>query len=543
MGSGQKRVVFNTRERAVSTDVNRVQAFLAGQRAEQMARLCTDRYVQDVSNGLAIEPDPLATSVDADVYGGLMVVPQIGSSSITITRGVVGFYLPDDPPDLDSETGYKIIHSPGVQVPGQLVIAANPGSGTRIDVIECTPMEQVEESSSRDVFNPTTGLFSPVLTKKVVAGRLQFRVRQGTPGGGFPGTVPGWLPLAVASIPGGKGATTNDVTFWDVRPLVQDRAEQPTRAGRIAQTHTSHYLTADSTSLPGGMFVFGTCEGAMGAQKTGGTLFKGTPSAVMGTGDVPAINIFNVENHEPGLTLVPNAIWYVWSLFPFGLPRWVRYTETDLIGKGRVPCSMRGICVASITPPGGFGGAPKVPILLPNSTGLGGSTQYAWMVAAGLCNSAGVPQEFLTDGHNFIFDNAAILIGTPTVHTPTVDTYELPDNLAYPANARSIRVVFTSIFKDVAAETTGTYMRSVSVFNDKGDKELAVIHAEQVIWTFPAAVASTEFFVCDIPLRIALPGAGGSVTRKFQVKYTPISMSMSKREFANASIIGWRIGP
>ncbi len=42
-------------------------------------------------------------------------------------------------------------------------------------------------------------------------------------GAGYPAAVAGWLPLCVASIP--NAAPNNDtVTFWDVRPMLQDRA-------------------------------------------------------------------------------------------------------------------------------------------------------------------------------------------------------------------------------------------------------------------------------------------------------------------------------
>jgi hypothetical protein len=539
MSSGHKRMQINTRERAISTDVNRLQSFIAAQRAEHLRRTFDDLYLLDVSNGFATEALAGAAPVTGDVFGGLMVQPVIGSNALTITKGIAAFFAPDMVPDPDDGAGYKVVESDGVTAIGTLTIAANGGGGPRIDVIECSPFESVEEQDNRDIFDPATGLFSPVLVDKVVIGRLAFRVRQGAPGAGYPGAVAGWMPLAIASVPGGGGLTTDDVTFWDVRPLVHDRAYQPHRAGCFVSKHESHALVADEFFTPGSLLVFGSCEGTVGTFKAGGTLFKGTPTASMGTGDDAFIDILNPENQDTGWAPAPNLLWYIWSLFPFDLPRWVRYTENNFSGLGRVPGSMRGICVASMVGPGGFAGQPALPIGLPTSTGLGGSTAVAWMVAAGHCDVAtGVPHGFVADGNYFKLTDG--VTWGPATSAVNQDTYLFIDNLAHPANARSLLVEFRSQFQGVA-NTAGYYDRRVAVGDALNVNELSIVHYEELSGIIPTSGFFNDRFVCEIPLRTIYPTLGVT-NRGFTVQYNPSAGFLTWRVAAQARIVGWRIG-
>jgi len=535
MSSGHKRIQFNTRERAVSDDLNRLQSFVAAQRAGALRRLVNDRYVTDVSNGLAIESQPDDTPVSGDVFGGLMVQPVVGTSSLTVSPGVVGLFSPDPVPNPDDGSGYKVVESLGVSTMGTLTIAPG-GVGIRIDVIECRPVELGEENDNRDIFKPSTGKFEPSSVDKVVATRLEFRVRAGTPGGGFPGTVEGWLPLAVASVP--AGATSTDaVTFWDVRPLVQDRAEAPHKSGRMVHTHTSHVLTADEYVEPGKLTVVGTCEGKMGSHKTGGTLFKGTPTATMGTGDVAGIDVLNQENWEPGLMPVVNMPWYLWSLFPFGLPRWVRYTENSIAGQGRVPGSMRGICVASMTAPIGLIGAPKNPIALPASTGLVGSTPIAWMVAAGSCDPLFPmgPQGFVADGDVFWLTKPIIV--NPQWTDGRKDLYRFAGNVSHPVNVRSIIARFHR--RTAVALEVSTY-RTLSVCNDStGDHRLAELYRGHGNVDAVSLGTRSDVLQCEIPLRNGFP-AYGAIDQFVLLMYDkPWGTGFN----SVAEIIGWRIGP
>ena len=272
--------------------------------------------------------------------------------------------------------------------------------------------------------------------------------------------------------------------------------------------------------------------------KAGGTLFKGTPTAVMGTGDLAYVDVLNTENQDPGWAPVANLPWYLWALFPFGLPRWARYTETNFGGLGRVPGSMRGITVASMVGPGGFGGQPALPIGLPTSTGLGGSTAIAWMVAAGHCDvGTGNPHGFIADGNRFMLTDG--VTWGPAASVIGQDDYVFVDNFAHPANARSLFVEFRSQFQGVA-NTAGYYDHQVEML-DAGGNALATIW-EELSGIIPLTAFFNDRFMVEIPLRNIFPVLGVT-SRAVRILFNPSAGFLTGRVGAQARIIGWRIGP
>lgn len=529
---------MNTRERAISDDIRRMQAFAAADRSAWNRRMLDDLYVFDVNAGYGYPTTSITTPLTADVIGGLMVQPVIGSSSLIVSPGVLGTYSPDTVPSTDDDP-YKVISDPGVQTLGILTIAANAGPGIRIDVIECQPVDTTEEQDNRDIFDPATGLFTAALVDKVVAGRLTYRVRQGAAGAGFPGTVNGWLPLAVASVPSGGGASTDDVTFWDVRPLVPDRWEPPVRGGPLLVRRPRMNVTADEFAVPGQLRVFGNVEGNWGPYKMGGTLAKGTPTTPMGSGDVPWVDAYNPENWEPGLTPVANFPAYLWALYPFGLHRWVRYTENDFLGQGRVPGGMRGIPTFSMVGPSGFGGGnPALPIAPPSSTGLGGSTQNAAMLASTYVDALVTPRGFIVDGLTTHLTGGGIA-WLPFFSDNAHDEYLFNGNFSHPANARSILVEFFC-FMTGAAGLDGYYDRQVEVYDAAGTSVIAQPMYQEKPATMPLAASFNERFVVEIPLPTIWPATGTFATR-VDVTYNPAAGFT--RNPGSATVIGWRLAP
>lgn len=374
--SGTRRVLHNTRERILSSDHNREQAFAAAMIADAYRYLFDADASEDEAAGTATLGVALGNPMRAVIFNGLRVRPEIGTFNLFVDAGAGLFVDPGSPASPDDSPA-QVIRSAGQQVAGALTIGAAAGS-TRIDVIECSTSQVVIETDNRDVFNQSTGAFQPQLVNKVAEAQLTFRVRQGTPGGGFPGTAAGWLPLAVASVP--SGAVSNDgVTFWDVRPLLNDfaRSVHQVRAAFPTARRRHTYATDDGA---GNWLAKGIVELELAGRRVGGNLCptaSGATSLRLDSGG---------GLQEPGFSVTNDRPWYLYLAQPFGLPRWAKYSPAS--SGARTPISPRGIPVFTQKAPAGLSGVAGSAISLPAATGLGGSTTNAIVAASGMFEGA-----------------------------------------------------------------------------------------------------------------------------------------------------------
>lgn len=427
MSSGQERMVFNTRERVISPDSNRLQDFLALGLAEQARALFDISYGTDdldagaVASETASSTDPLT----AEILYGLMVQPQAGSNSVLVSAGAGFFLAPDGGAD---DSNYKWASSEGEQTLGQLLIPSNAGGSPQISIVECSWSAITTETDNRDIYDPSTDTFSATLVTKVRAGALTFRVRTGTVGGGFASvlTASGWLPLAIASMPAG-GSDCDDATFWDVRALVSDR--------QFGSTKMTHDLPKNLGQFGATVFdtgvasFYGVFEKTINGRRYGGRIRPGVPLT-----DANFIDLMDTANVANGQVPGNNVYWYVWLLAPFGLPRWARYTDGP---SGRVPRSPRGIPVVSSVDPDKKG-SPTAAVALPTSTGLGGSTSDAALVACGRTDGSGTITGTVMDGKEQAFHTNFVTINAGTSGILS-GAWTLTDNTDFPASARAIR--------------------------------------------------------------------------------------------------------
>lgn len=373
MASGRHEMLINTQERAVSTDINRLQKFSNADTAEFWRLILAAQTGGEFGAGTAVFPSGGEAPVVAEIIGGLMVRPASGSFGLAIDPGLAMLLKPDSVAD---DSDYKFIRDPGISL-GTLTIGANSSGSTRIDVIECainpTPATVTD---SRDIFNTTTGLFNAVTVTKEQKGQLQYRVRQGTPGSGYPTAQGGWLPLCIASVP--TGAASNDnVTFWDVRPLLEDRVRTGTYGTflkpRLKDMAGSLRRASASSALLEGMFW-----GELHGRCVGGTFQRCTPGS-----DTNGVDIGSIQNQSSAITEpIANQV-FVYACLPFGLPRWAMYAPAPA---ARVPRGTIGMLIASTVTPDTFG-ANSATVGLPTSTGLGGSVQ----LGEGLCVAMAPP--------------------------------------------------------------------------------------------------------------------------------------------------------
>ncbi len=384
MSTGQTIMIFNSRERALSVDVNRQQAFANG--AAMLLREGLDETVvlpDLVGMGVGVTPADLPNiPPNSTVYKGLLPLPQTGTFDFLITAGVLGVYLPDAVPNPD-DAAYKYVSDPGISSVGVLTVAANPGPGIRIDILECQPIDTVLETDNRDIFDPSTGLFSPVTVNKVIAKRLTYRIRQGVAGNGFPGVVADWLPLCVISIPA-AAANLDTCTIWDVRPLATARRDGPNKVSWLGHDLNKAVLGVDTITAAPARILKGYAEISNGSPwKSGGHLRTGSYAGA--SGYVSTFDVNDTTNYEPGFAPVDKTLWYLYICSQiFGLPRWAKYTT----GGGRVPGNPEGILVISNKQPNAYSGGVGN-LQMPTQYGLGVAVQPGGCLVAGICYNPG----------------------------------------------------------------------------------------------------------------------------------------------------------
>src|SRR5260221_13231145 len=146
MANGFRTMVINTRERGVSTDIDRSQQFAARDVAEVWRRLLMAPFNSweygNFADTIADDAAAIGTPLGATVLNGLVVLPQAGSLSLFVSPGAVwlddvdGAAGSSDPaaasPD---DSRYKLVADPGIPALGSLLMTASGGGGARVHVI------------------------------------------------------------------------------------------------------------------------------------------------------------------------------------------------------------------------------------------------------------------------------------------------------------------------------------------------------------------------------------------------------------------------
>lgn len=537
MSSGGKQVVFNTRERLVSNDHNRTQRFADWEMSEILRRLFGNRIgtapfnfggaVQET--GGYVDTDDVDTAgigvpLKGDVLEGLVVLPQQGSLNLHVSPGCV---LLDDP---DGQTGSsqatpanpddsrgKLVADPGLLVSGVLTIAAGSGGGTRIDVIECRRSQVVTENDNRDVFDPGTNSFAPQSVPKAMASQLEYRVRQGTPGAGLPANVQGWLPLAVASVPT-SAATVDDITFWDVRPLVKDRVSWDQQS-LIPFIEPNSSLTVKTTPTVPLTFQdqFGYITSQLGMYRAGG---------------IVDFDLMDTAFWEPGFTPAANLIYYLYAVFPGNLPRWVRYAASP---NPRIPNGPLGVLTVAQTVPNPSGIGVTNVVAPASSTGLGG-VGVAAILSAGYC---------ITDGTS-VKPRATSLAGDvyrPTAYrvvapTSGFNNWTLVPGGQFPIGAKTVFLKFSFGLTGGAADTVFNYSQNVDVLDPSNTNLIYPVEAGTGTDFTNGSGDAGLGFVVEVPVARFQLGAGyASDNLKITV---PLSGSIGTLNSGSLSIVGWR---
>lgn len=532
MSGDMKHLVFNTRERAVSNDVNRLQSFQA-QMIEEWLRLTLDSTSSELNaNGDLTEHTTQGNPLRGIVMNGLQLGVINATVNLTISNGVVCVLDPPVVPSGDI-SNYRFIQDAGL-LSGVLTLTPN-GGATRIDILEVSRTSFVAETDSRDIFNPVTGTFAPALVNKVEQGRLTYRIRLGAPGGGFPGVALGWLPLYVIKVP--NATTTWDTcAIWDVRPLLSDLRAPGVSAYEHQPERTRTLLWSfGATKLRGIVDIthqYWRAGGQLGFEDDG---FLDITDA-------------SVAIADPSFSLIPNSTWNLWAVFPFTLPRWVRYTKTGV----RKPSWQRGIPVLSNTGPFDVSGVPSFafPVGLPVETGMAPATSSAAvLLVAGWISGTGI-QDVQSSG-DIIYNNNAHAV-TPSIADNEQATFVLTDAITHPANARALLLRFTGTFS-LSGSVTDPFevTRKITCYMPDGTSLNVIVYGPNTTFVNPDGSPQDilDQFTVRIPLmplQFGPPSLGNPFTvpyqRKVQWRYftgTPPMVASLQKVF----VVGWDLGP
>jgi hypothetical protein len=450
MSSGDKNLVMNPLERALSTDINRLQSFGQAAMSEMLRALInTVMGTDDVQAGAQYTPNTTQGSPSAgEIFSGLLFAPTGGSITASVGPGVVGMYDPDSSPSAD-DSQYKLVEDPGT-VTATLSLTPNSSGALRIDVVECARVQPdtIIETDSRDVYVPTSGTFTAITVNKVAQAQLQYRIRTGTPGGGFPGTATGWLPLAVTSVP--TGTTVWDtVTIWDVRPLLEDRLFSMTTATRDMPLVTRCLAQIDAANTASQSRLTGNIEVQLLARRYGGIMQPSTPQSASGTPDGLFIDLDDASNRSAnGTGTYTTGLNYVYLAAPFNLPRWAKYTNGP---SGRLPRSPRGVVIASSTPPDYAYGTPHGALSLPpcfQDTGITqtcATNRAVCVLARNGTASSSPPGNMIASGGKHDQNNNPPNTNSSTASSSAV-TFILSPGFDFPAHARAIWVELYGLF-------------------------------------------------------------------------------------------------
>lgn len=482
MSSGRRTMKINTQERAISPDINRLQAFVGSDEGEFFRMMLNIGGSDDVDAGVPVTsafdaPAVVSIPLSAEIINGLLVLPENASLKLRVTPGAMYVVQPDG--DADASP-YKFVSDPGISsfTTSGLAMTANTSGQTRYDLVECKVEDETLETDNRDIYDAGSSTFTATSVTKVTRARASIattsiRVRAGTPGAGLPALVSGWVPLCAVQIE--DGVSTNDgMVFWDVRPLISDRIFQPhalTRSRPVAWA-TKPIINATAYATVGGLV-----ESHLNGRRVGGRLRQGTDLLAFTT-DASTVDLTSAKNRTSGFAAAAYQILYLYICTPFSLPRWARYTNATTTQ--RVPRSPRGILMFTTIAPDADG-KPTAVLQLPSPWPAAGQvlTSEAVCIASTFADGAGSIQNFYGDGEGIYIQAAniedgdatnspRILVGSTSLadaSNPTC-TFALVPGTHFPTNARWILFEHYAHFEtDNTAGATKKFRNYVSVNN------------------------------------------------------------------------------
>lgn len=553
--SASKLTVFSPLEKATSSDLNRLQQH-AGFGLGELARYELLTIFAEES-GAEINSTATGTPLRGLIMSGFQAQPQIASTALFVTGGAGWFIYPDGSPSSDDSVA-KMVTDPGDST-SALQLTAGAGS-TRVDVVECQPILSTIETSIRDFYDEASGVFIAKATTKVVQLRMQYRIRLGVAGAGYPGSVTGWMPLMIATVPN-FATNWDDVECWDVRPLISDRIGGVSNIRKEMERFGERSLNigviaAATTVVRVDGIVETTFDGgaSVGGWKAGGVIdldsyLGGIVISNAGTAGECSEGTFPAD-----VVAGTDLMGYLYAAFPHGLPRWCKYTQAT-VGQ-RIPGGFRGIPIATKTYPN-LKGAPNVALTPPAIlTGLTASTTSAVYLAAFRTYNAianKIVQNNYTKDRGWCDASAQLLAATAVTGGEAEFTLDETSG-QFPPTAREILISFRIMIDLSGAGTTGVTLsckvggEQTTLFAASSDSTVQVIGHN--VLKVGGATVDFVYMQAWVPMPPAYPHKmNGSTlsnfTRKLRVAIHDVTGDAISTIETTASnhvmrVLGWR---
>lgn len=280
------RTILNPRERPLSSDINQMMSQL-NQTVREMARslfLPHPSNAYDVASGF--------TPLSGFLGDGLMVLTPASGMVVTVKAGL-GFLWDtgklaasiDGVSGLDDSAGYYPCYLASDM---SIALDAAPSAGNeRYDIIEVSLDRRRQDTASRDVLNPSTGIFEPTSLLKTLAYYLDGRNGRVGPGGGSstagvsykvgtaaatgtatpPSVTSGYAKLATIYVGSGVSSIAQN-RIVDTRQMIQPGGGVLPFAFRVVHTVGTPDVVAVQTlpGCPAGMRVFARALGSAGGE-------------------------------------------------------------------------------------------------------------------------------------------------------------------------------------------------------------------------------------------------------------------------------------
>lgn len=227
------RTAINTRERPLSSDINRAQSELDRTLRDLMRTICLPRY--------GIYPEGIGTSPTGFFSGGFAVKPKSPiSMTVTVGAGIGMAYSGTQDSNIGGVTELNdlALWKPIILTADKdVALDAADGTNPRYDIIEVKTNRLLTEPTSRDVLNVSSGAFEALVVNKSLdwtvdgsygkvyaddlsTAALSYKVGKTT--GALPSTTPGYTRIAVIYVSNGVTTIDKDVIRDTRRILFQN---------------------------------------------------------------------------------------------------------------------------------------------------------------------------------------------------------------------------------------------------------------------------------------------------------------------------------
>lgn len=264
MSSFNRRLIFNTRERVLSTDQNDQQALI-------------DSNLDNTAVAVAAQNTGVGyvagATVASGVVDGLIVTANNpGVNLEVVVSPGLAYKLGTPPTSLDSSLRRIELTADYV-----LDLAALVQAQPRWVAIEIAPADVVELTAFRDIWQPATGTFVPANVEKIREPAPVITANAGTAGAtpALPDGTAGTIPLAYVYLAG--AATSVAVTdFVSCRPLYANLQDAQVRGGgiNVGTTGGSTFSPAGQSGAWSSGASYSVTTSAISANPSGGYVWN-----------------------------------------------------------------------------------------------------------------------------------------------------------------------------------------------------------------------------------------------------------------------------